>query len=123
MSMSRHRARHIPEVLTKAQEACEASQGDELLRQVRALQSKTLSTLLRAEREGDLRLVLMAVREARGNVELLAKLLGELDERPVLNLVLSPEWVSLRGKILIALDPFPEARLALVESLNGASGE
>ena len=62
-----------------------------MLRQVRALQSKTLSILLQAEGAGDLRTALAAIREARGNVELLAKLSGELDERPVVNLDLSPE--------------------------------
>jgi hypothetical protein len=57
-----------------------------------------------------------AIREARGNVELLAKLLGELDERPVVNVVLiDPE---VRDAIVRALAPYGEARLAVANALE-----
>jgi hypothetical protein len=71
-AVRRHKANHLPAALAKAQDAEEASRADDLLRQVRALQSKTLSILLAAEGAGDLRTALGAIREARGNVELLA---------------------------------------------------
>jgi hypothetical protein len=51
---------------------------------------------------------------------LLAKLLGELDERPVVNLTLSPEWLELRAVIIGALEPHPEAREAVVRAIEGA---
>jgi len=43
-----------------------------------------------------LRTALSGIREARGNVELLAKLRGELDERPVVNILVAPQWIALR---------------------------
>lgn len=118
-ALGRHKANHLPATLAKAAEAAEVSRADDLLRQLRALQSKTLGLLLRAEGAGDLRTALSAVREARGNVELLAKLSGELDERPVLNLNVSPEWLELRAVIVGALEPHPEARGAVLSALEG----
>ncbi len=116
----RHKANHLPAKLAKAHEAEEVSRADDLLRQVRALQSKTLNILLRAEGAGDLRTALSAVREARGNVELLAKLSGELDESPVVNVLISPEWLELRAVIVGALEPYTEARGAVLRAIQGS---
>ncbi len=121
-AVRRHKGNHVPATLAKAEEAKEASRADDLLGQVRALQGKTLGILLRAEGAGDLRTALGAIREARGNVELLAKLSGELDERPVVNLNVSPEWLELRAVIVGALEPHPEALGAVVGALESADG-
>jgi len=115
----RHKGNHLPAKLAKAHEAEEVALADDLLRQVRALQSKTLSILLRAEGAGDLRTALSAVREARGNVELLAKLSGELDERPVVNVLVSAEWLELRAVIVGALEPYRDARESVLRAIEG----
>jgi hypothetical protein len=119
-SIRRHKADHLPAALTKAQDAAEVAQADDLLAQVRDLQAKALSILATAEAQGDLRTALAAIREARGNLELLAKLLGELDERPQVNIVLAPEWLAIRAAIMAALAVYPEARQAVVERLASA---
>jgi hypothetical protein len=116
----RRHSEHIPQLLAKALEAFSASKADELLEQVRALQGKTLRTLMRAEGYDDLRTVLAAVREARGNVELLAKLRGELDTRPVINIHLSPQWLELRAIIVGALEPYADARESVLSALKAA---
>jgi len=118
-AVRRHKGNHLPAKLAKAHEAEEVAHADDLLRQVRALQSKTLSILLRAEGAGDLRTALSAVREARSNLELLAKLSGELDERPVVNLNVSPEWLELRTVIVGALEPYSDARGAVLRAIEG----
>jgi transposase-like protein len=87
----RHKTEHLPAHLSKAREAEEAAQADDLLEQVRNLQAHALDILERAEKAGDLRTALAAISQARGNIELLGKLAGELDERPVVNLNVSPE--------------------------------
>jgi hypothetical protein len=117
-AVRRHRTNHLPAKLAKAHEAEEVSRADGLLRQVRTLQSKTLNILLRAESAGDLRTALCAVREARGNVELLAKLAGELDESPVVNVLISPEWLELRAVIVGALEPYTDARGAVLRAIE-----
>ena len=48
----------------------------------RDLQEQALATLVKAEETEELNVALRAIREARGNLELLAKLLDELDEGP-----------------------------------------
>lgn len=122
-AIARHKAAHIPATLAKAQDAKETARGDDLLQQLRDLQKITMGTLARAHTGGDYRTVLAAVREARGNLELIGKLLGELEQQPTVNvLVASPEWVTLRTRVLTALLPYHDARDAVVKALdNGAA--
>lgn len=122
MALHRHRAHHLPAHLARAHQAAQAAQADDLLAQARHLQAKALAILDRAERAGDLRTALAAIAQARGTLELLARLLGELDERPQTNiLVTSPEWLALRGRLLSALDAYPEAKAAVAEALRDAT--
>src|SRR5215213_2423926 len=116
-SVYRHKTEHLPAHLLKAREVEEAAKADDLLDQVRNLQAHALDILGRAEKTGDLRTALAAISQARGNVELLGKLAGELDERPVVNVLLSPQWVMIRTTMLKALSTYPEARAAVAESL------
>jgi hypothetical protein len=113
----RHKTEHLPTHLLKAREADEVAQADDLLDQVRDLQAHALDILERAEKVGDLRTALAAISQARGNLELLGKLAGELDERPVVNVLLSPQWVVIRTTMLEALSAYPEARSAVAEGL------
>ena len=83
------------------------------------LQARTLAILEAAEKTRQHRTALAAIREARSNLELLAKLLGELDERSVVNLHVSPEWLELRAVIVGALEPYSEARLAVLRAIGG----
>ena len=59
-----------------------------------------------------------SVRQGQ-TIELLAKLTGELDERAQVNIVLSPQWLTIRLAILEALEPFPGARMASGEACPG----
>ena len=72
---------------------------------MRDLQVRTFAILEAAEASEQHRTALSAIREARGNLELLAKLLGELDDRPTVNVLISPEWLELRTVIVGALEP------------------
>lgn len=119
-SLMRHKADHVPATLAKAQEAQEAARADDLLAGVRDLQARTLAILEAAEEESQHRIALAAIREARSNQELLAKLLGELDQRPAVNVVLSPEWLEHRAVVVGALEPHPVARGAVLRALGGA---
>lgn len=114
----RHRAEHIPTTLARAKEAGDVALADDLLGQVRDLQGRTLAILTAAEGGEDYPMALRAIGEARRNLELLAKLTGELDERPVVNVLVSPQWLTLRGQIVAALAPYPEARYALAGVLD-----
>jgi hypothetical protein len=115
----RHKTEHLPAYLLKAREIEEAARADDLLDQVRHLQTHALDILEHAEKAGDLRTALAAISQARGNLELLGKLAGELDERPVVNLNVSPEWLELRTVIVAALEPHPVAHRAVLRALEG----
>jgi transposase-like protein len=117
-SVYRHKTEHLPAQLLKAREAEEAARADDLLEQVRSLQAHALAILERAEEAGDLRTALAAISQARGNLELLGKLAGELDERPVVNVLVSAEWATIRATIVEVLGPYPsEVRSAVSEAL------
>jgi hypothetical protein len=119
-AVRRHKANHLPAKLVMAEKAAEVAQADDLLQQVRDLQARTLAILEAAEHTNQHRTALAAIREARSNLELLAKLLGELDERPQVNILISAEWLELRAVIVGALEPYSEARGAVLRALDGA---
>src|SRR5215212_7484877 len=119
----RHKTEHLPTHLLKAKEVEEAARADDLLDQVRHLQAHALGILDRAEKAGDLRTALAAISQARGNLELLGKLAGELDERPVVNLHVSPEWMELRTVIVGALEPHPAAHRAVLRALESVTND
>ena len=121
--MSRHVKEHLPELLTRAHEAEQLAEADKLLTDIRKIQVQTLLMLQGAEKSGDLRTALAAVREARNNVTLLAELRGQPDRRPQINLVLSPEWLELRTLIVGALEPHPDAREAVVQAIASRKGD
>ena len=108
--------------MTKAKDAQEVTKADSLLDQVIELRDKALSILAKAERAGDLRTALQGVREAKGCLELLARLQGELQERTTVNILVNPQWLSLRTVILKALDGYPEARQAVARALQEVEG-
>jgi len=122
-ALRRHKEKHLPAQLVKAQEAREVAQADDLLAQVKRLQIVTMNILRIAYDAQDLRTALQAVGQARQNLELVGRIVGELEaERvQVAVLVQSPDWQRVRGVILDALAPYPDARLAVVEALKHVS--
>ena len=117
-ALLRHHDDHLPAALVKAQDATEAAQADALLAQVVDLRDKALDVLDIAQGSEDLRAAIGAIREARGCVELLAKLAGQLKDAPTVNILVSSEWQGLQAVILQALEPHADARLAVSEALT-----
>lgn len=67
-------------------------------------------------------LVLKTADRLRSQSELLARLIGDLDDRPQIVLMQAPEWLQIRATLLDALRPHPEARGAVVASLVALEG-
>jgi len=120
-ALKRHKSDHLPGHVAKAQEAKQVADADDLLHQLKALRNRAIGILQKAETAGDYRTALAGIREARGCIETLMEVEGELDRRGVTNIIVNPEWVQIRTAILVALQPFPEAahavagRLAVIE--------
>ncbi len=113
-SLHRHKAEHLPGKLVKAREALDVAEADDLLGQVRDIHARTLAILEAVEATGEHRIALAAIREARSNLELLAKLIGELDESPTINVLIAPR---VQQVIVQALEAYPSARRAVAEAL------
>jgi hypothetical protein len=79
-----------------------------------------------ARQRGDGDTALKAMDRIRRQIELQAKLLGELDERPQINVLLAPEWLTVRAALLEALGPCGEAPVAQhlreLEAAGGVNG-
>ena len=118
-ALQRHAHEHLPKLLVEATQALEVAEADDLLGEVRDLQARTLAILEATEETHEHRTALAAIREARSNLELLARLLGELDERPQVNILITPEWLELRTAIVVALERYPDARGDVLRALEG----
>ena len=137
-ALLRHRANHLPKLLAQARdretaretdratalaeqaearEIAQATHAIDVVRQLRAINAAALGVLEDARERQQGELVLKAVDRVHRQVELQAKLLGELDERPVVNVLVSPQWLAVRAAMLDALRPFPEARAAVADRL------
>lgn len=116
-SIRRH-AEHIPRTLALAAQAAEETRADDLMERTRGLETDARRLLAKAEREGDFRAAIAAVRAALDVVELLHRVASERKAEAGA-LLSSPEWFALRDRIADALEPFPEAmeavRLACLE--------
>ncbi len=119
-ALVRHSDGHLLSALVKAQEAKEAADADALLAQIVSLRNEGLGVLEKAKDAEDLHTVLNAIKVTQGTIELLAKLAGQLRDAPTINLVLSAEWQAVQANVLTALDPYPEARLAVAHALGEA---
>ena len=117
-ALHRHKTQHIPAQLARAQEAKETASADSLMGRVAALNAKAEDIYSKALEADNLNAAIQAVRELRGLTELYAKVTGELQAQNVTNIIVAPEWVSLRNVILVALEPHPEARRAVIEAVG-----
>jgi len=80
-SLKRHANAHIPALLAEAHEVEVVADADDLLSQVTSLKTRMLGLLTQAERARDVRGAVLACREVRENIELLARLLIETERR------------------------------------------
>jgi hypothetical protein len=117
-AVRRHKANHLPAKLVMAHAAEEVAQADDLLAEVRSLQARTLSILEAAEAARQLPTALRAIKEARSNVELLARLVGELQSNQLaqqnvqVNVVYEDER---RQQIIAELEEFEQRRREKLE--------
>jgi hypothetical protein len=121
-AVSRHNAEHLPARLARAAEREEVRQAFDAWTQLRAVNAATLAILKEAREARDHDVALKAIARVEKQIELQARLLGELDDRPQVNLLVAPEWLSVRAALLAALMPYPEARLAVAGSLARLEG-
>jgi hypothetical protein len=138
-ALHRHKNSHLPAHLAKAYEAGQVVQATEVAQeaeahkardlgsaidvavQLRAINAACLEILQKSRADGKHSISLGAVDRIHRQLELQAKLLGELqDSGPTVNVLIAPEWHQVRVNVLQALTPFPEARSAVAKVLQDA---
>ena len=119
----------LPEILSKSNdlkaladeiEQADVHKGDTYLQLVIGLQKKALDALELQDAGEDPKSWAMVSKEARGYLELLGKALDRIRDTPPVQITIinNPEWVELRTLIITALEPYPEAREAVVDAIR-----
>ena len=113
-----HKQKHLPKTLLKAKALEDENKADALLKQLESINAKAWDLMKQAEKDKKYQPAVSALKECRATVELTAKLIGELKTGTEVNVYYSPQWIELRGNIFQALQPYPEARIALANKLS-----
>jgi len=119
-AIQRHRVAHLSPAVVSVLAQREERGAVKIVDRLEALVTKVSALVDLAEASGSTGQMLAAARETRAGLELLARLTGELDEKPVttINLLSTPEIQNLTVVLLKALAPYPEARIAAAEALD-----
>ncbi len=91
--------------------------------QLKAINGAALSVLKSARDANDGDLALKAIDRIQRQIELPAKLIGELQQEGTTNIIVNnPEWVQIRTALMVALTPFPDAAQAVAGTLVSLEG-
>jgi hypothetical protein len=126
-AVARHHAKCLPIAARQkgAEDAAEAEgeRGSTLLEDAYSLRQKAVAILAKAEASGSLTIALHAIREAGRLIELQGKLMGQIDTSTTLNVTFAPMLVEMQTIMMLALQPYPEAREAVTMALQQISGQ
>jgi hypothetical protein len=119
-ALKRHKESHIPEELLKSTNIQEIANADSLKQQLKDIREKAYSLLDKAEAAGNTKAYgppSAYLKEIREQIKLMAELEGRLASQPQITIINHPEWVELRTLIVTALDPYPQAKQAVIDAL------
>ena len=118
-AVARH-AKHLPPELFQPAEVRRATAAIE---RIGVLDQRVDEIYQAATAGNDPKLALRALKELRAVLETYAKLTGELTSAATHNtlvLTQAPEWLATRALLLDALQPYPQAREAVIKALGAA---
>ena len=95
----------------------------DIVAQLRAVNAACLEVLKRARADGKDATLLRAVDRIHRQIEIQARLLGEIQDGPTVNIAVMTEWHGIRQVVADALRPYPEASLAVAGALRDADAE
>jgi hypothetical protein len=117
-AIRRHR-KHIPELLVQASRAEEVAGADLILDKLSGLEDEARVALEATRESQEWRTYLAAIAEIRENVKLLAQVSGKLREIQINNtqvsVLIAPQ---VHQAIVAALEPYPNAKLAVAQALG-----
>ena len=107
----RHKSEgHIPQAMAQAEDAKEIANADSLLDELQKARQRTYDLLDKAEEAANTKIYgapVQYLREIREQIKLLAELEGKLAAQPQVNILINPQWIELRTRIVHALDGYP----------------
>ena len=109
-ALAAHKLNHVSPALLAVRQERVAAGASTTVDRLEALFETGQSILDAAKKSGNAALGLSAMRELRGTIELMARVTGELDERPqvTVNLQQSAEWIRVQMVVV----KFVEERLS-----------
>lgn len=121
-SVQRHAASHISGLIQSSQAAKDEARGLDVVKQLVYINNVTTDILKEARANKKNGIALFAVDRIIKQLELQAKLLGDID-KPQINIYVSPEWRGIRDRIVLALIPYPDARVVVAQELAQLEGD
>lgn len=104
----------------QATDVAGAQYAIDVVAQLRAINAACLEVLKKARAAENHGMLLRAVDRISRQIELQAKLLGQIQDGQTVNVAVMPEWLGIRQVVIEALRPYPEARLAVARALTHA---
>jgi hypothetical protein len=120
-ALRRHKKKCIIETLSASPNTKDIINTDNLLDQLKEARQKAVDLLDMAIEAADTKVYgapSQYLREIREQIKLWAELEGKLATQPQITIINNPEWISLRTKIVVALEPYPEAKAAVVNAIH-----
>ena len=120
-ALKRHFDNHVPKTLAASPSAKEITDADKLLSEIEEVKNRALRLLDKAENAQDTRVYgppSHYLKEFREYVRLMAELSGKLAAQPQITIINHPQWIELRTVIIEALDPYPDAKAAVVRAIR-----
>jgi hypothetical protein len=120
-ALSRHRRDHISPALAVVRAQREKASEATIADQVRQLVEEAAAVGTSARESGNAALQLAAIREKRSSLELVARLIGELNPEPqklTINVLAAPEFQDAMAVVLDELSGHPALRQAVAARLR-----
>jgi hypothetical protein len=120
MSIERHATNHLIAAIKEAKQEQAVQSGSIALERMtrgEGIVDEILDEFWNEKKQKAPELALKALAELRRQVELRAKLEGELDEHSI-TITAIPEWRELRALLLDALAQHPQAKMAVIRALE-----
>lgn len=115
-AVERHKAEHLPSIMVKSKQAGDIAQAEHLLTEANRLY-RVATTIMDKNLAKKPETALRAVQAAGRILELLGELMGEINRNPSVNILVAPQWLTVRTALLQALAPYPDARAAVASAL------
>jgi predicted transcriptional regulator len=117
-AVERHASEHVTQEIKQSQAAQDEARAFDVVKQLREINDVARTIMRESLANKKNGTALFAIDRIQKQLELQAKLLGDLNEAPQVNVWVMPEWRAIEATIVRSLRPYPDARLAVANALG-----